>query len=107
MTDFLPALPSGYSWALIAEDGRNCTGEYMAEPDAVEARIWCENGDPVLVLKRTGDFGYWGPDGVDGEGGLRKWAIEGHAPQGLYDWEQFETLSEIPHRINLSTEEHA
>lgn len=107
MTDFLPELPDGYSWQLCTEDGRDCTGDYLAECDAVEARIWCENGDPVLVLKRTGDFGYWGPGGVDGEGGLRKWTIEGHAPDGLMDWEQFETLSQIPHRINLPTEEHA
>jgi hypothetical protein len=103
----LPELPSDYHWQLITEDRRNCTDDYLAECDAVEARIWCENGDPVLVLKRTGDFGYWGPGGVDGEGGLRKWTIEGHAPEGLMDWEQFETLSQITYRITLFTEENA
>jgi hypothetical protein len=103
----LPELPSDYHWQLITEDRRNCTDDYLAECDAVEARIWCENGDPVLVLKRTGDFGHWGPGGVDGEGGLRKWTIEGHAPEGLYDWEQFETLSQITYRITLFTEENA
>jgi hypothetical protein len=107
MTDFLPELPEGYHWQLITEDRRDCTAEYMAEPDAVEARLWCDNGDAVVVLKRTGDFGYWGPNGVGGEGGLRKWVIEGQAPQGLYDWEQFETLSQITHRIDLPTEENA
>jgi hypothetical protein len=99
----LPELPNDYHWQLTTEDRRDCTGNYLAECDAYEARIWCENGDPVLVLKRTGDFGYWGPGGVDGEGGLRKWAIVGHAPEGLHDWEQFETLSQIPHRLSLPT----
>jgi len=101
MAESLPELPEQYHWQLITEDGRDCTGDYLAECDAYKARIWCENGDPVLVLKRTGDFGYWGPGGVDGEGGLRKWTIEGHPPEGLHDWEQFETLSSIPHRLSL------
>lgn len=107
MSDFLPELPSGYHWQLCdSASNRDITGDYLAECYADEARIWCENGDPVLVLKRTGDFGYWGPGGVDGEGGLRKWVIEGQAPPGLHDWEQFETLSSIPHRLSLPTEEN-
>lgn len=108
MTDFLPELPRGYSWQLCdTVRNQDITANYLAECDADEARIWCENGDPVLVLKRTGDFGFWGSGGVDGEGGLRKWVIVGLAPEGLHDWEQFETLSEIPHRLNLPVEENA
>lgn len=95
MSDFLPPLPAGYCWQLVAEDGRDCTGDYYAETDAVEARIWTDSSDIVLVLKRTGDHGHWGGDG------LRKWEIEGMAPQGLHDWEQFEVLSDIPHRLAL------
>lgn len=101
---FLPELPDGYHWQLCVGDsngGRDITGDYYAECDANEARIWPEDGEPVLVLMRTGDFGYWGPTGVDGEGGLRKWEIVGQCPDGLMEWEQFETLSQIPHRIKL------
>lgn len=101
MTDsFLPELREGYRWQLTAEGGWDCTGEYYAETDAVEARIWHEDV-PVLVLTRTGDWDYWGSDGIDGTGGLRTWAIQGPAPEGLMDWEQFVTLSQIPHRIHL------
>jgi hypothetical protein len=97
-TTFLPKLPEGYSWQLCAEDSHEVTSDYYAESDAVEARIWHEAGDgPEIVLKRTGEYGHWGAEG------LRKWVIDGPCPAGLMDWEQFETLSEVSRRIKLTT----
>lgn len=107
MTDFLPELPAGYRWQLCNADRGDITGEYLAECEADEARIWSAGDDVMLALKRTGDFGFWGPGGVDGEGGLRKWTIVGQVPEGLHDWEQFETLAQIPHRLSLPVEESA
>lgn len=102
---FLPELPEGYRWQIIGEDGTEITGDYYAECDAIEARIWAENGDaPELVLTRTGDYGYWGPDGPSHEGGLRQWAIETvpeMTPKGLYHWEQFEVLADVGRRVQL------
>lgn len=95
MPDFAPKLPDGYHWQ-FGKNGNDITGDYYAESDADTARIWCENGDLVLALTRTGDLGYWGKDGP------RKWAIEGQAPEGLHEWEQFEVLADIPHRIASS-----
>lgn len=96
---FLPELPAGYRWQLIGEDGTEITDDYYAECDAIEARIWTENGDaPELVLTRTGDYGYWGPDGD------RKWAIETASemtPKGLYHWEQFDVLADVGRRVQL------
>jgi hypothetical protein len=101
MSDFAPELPEGYHWQ-FCKAGDDITGDYYAESDADEARIWCENADLVLCLKRTGDHGYWGEQRQDGEQGLRKWEIEGQAPEGLFSWEQFEVLAGIPQRITSS-----
>jgi hypothetical protein len=97
----LPPLAEEYRWQLVAEDGSDCTGDYLGQCYAVEARVWRED-ESVLVLQRKGDFGYWGPNGVDREGGLRKWVIEGPAPDGLMEWEQFEVLGDIPHRAGFA-----
>ena len=91
---FLPDLPSGYHWQLCADD-EDITSDYYAESDATEARIWTETSDLVLHMTRTGDHGYWGMNG------LRKWVIEGQPPEGLMSWEQFETLSDVGHRLHL------
>lgn len=88
----LPVLPDGWRWQLTDNDKNECTGSHYAEVDAVEARIWHED-DVLLVLTRTGDFGHWGADG------LRKWAIQGFCPEGLMEWEHFETLSDVAHRL--------
>ncbi len=98
--NFLPDLPDGYHWQ-VCRGEQDITGDYYAESEATEARIWTESADLVLCLTRTGDYGYWGADGPDHEGGLRKWQVQGQAPEGLMDWEQFETLSEIGHRLQL------
>lgn len=99
---FLPPLRRGYRWQLTAEGGRDCTEEYFGDCEAVEAKIF-RGSALILTLTRTGDWDYWGPHGVDGDGhGLRKWAIEGPAPEGLMHWEQFYALGQLPHRIQLN-----
>jgi hypothetical protein len=108
---FLPALPTGYHWQLCGEDGAEITGDYYAECDATEARIWAESGDaPEIVLTRTGSWGYWGPDGPSHEGGLRQWAIETPVemiPEGLYSGEEFTALADVGRRIKLAEIEEA
>ena len=93
LSNFLPKLPEGFRWQLFTEDGCDCTDDYLAECVAHEARIWSVAAEPLLVLQRTGDFGFWG------EEGQRKWVIVGPCPEGLMDWEQFETLSSTTHRL--------
>ena len=62
-------------------------------PDLPEGYHWqlCnESGNEC-----TGDFDH------HGEQGLRKWVVEGRPPEGIKEWEQFESLGEIPHRLDL------
>ena len=101
MDGFLPNLPTGYIWQLARESGDECTGDYYAESDAYLARIWAEGADePEIELTRTGAEGFWGREG------LKRWAIASvQVPDGLMDWEEFETLSEVARRIKLESVE--
>jgi hypothetical protein len=101
MHNFLPELPDGYHWQVWL-DGQDITEDYYAECEADEAFIWTVAPVAMVVhLTRIGDYGYWGADGPDHEGGLRKWQIMNVVPDGLHAWEQFETLAEVGRRIKL------
>lgn len=102
--DFLPELPVSYSWLLFDEDGQDCTTDYYAECAAQEAQIVRESTSgpkPVLTVKRTGDYGFWGP-GTAKEPGLRQWEVEGPSPAQIFEWEQFVTLSQVAQRMRAA-----
>jgi hypothetical protein len=62
--------PEGYRWQLIDINGTDCSGTPIyAEDDAVEARLWREDGDLLIDLKRKTSVALWYQDGT-GTGGV-------------------------------------
>jgi hypothetical protein len=54
MLETAPTLPEGFSWQFIDADGQDITTTPIyAVSDAVEARLWCENGDLIAEAHRV------------------------------------------------------
>jgi hypothetical protein len=56
-----PELPEGYSWQFINRSGQGFPQGFdlYAVQDAVEARLWCENGELVALVNRSSPDESW------------------------------------------------